>query len=233
MLTRRHLVLTATLAAPALVASAAALPARADDAWFALRGPDGRTVANHRVPVELESEIIDLDNGFSIGSQSPDLTLTEIYDSNCGYCRRAAADVKAMAEADPDLRIRFINAPSLGLPSFQAARVEYAVKKVGGEDKVRAFHDRAMAARGVFDGIRALDVVSDIGLDVDAMEKVADSQEIGDVLGQAVRLANAANLAATPSWLIAGVALIGWPGRGTIESALRAVRECDKPVCDG
>lgn len=233
MLTRRHLVLTGTLAAPALVVSAATLPARADDAWFALRGPDGRTVANHRVPVELESEIIDLDNGFSIGSQSPDLTLTEIYDSNCGYCRRAAADVKAMAEADPDLRIRFINAPSLGLASFQAARVEYAVKKVGGEDKARAFHDRSMAARGVFDGIRALDVTRDIGLDVDEVEKVADSQEVGDVLGQAVRLANAANLAATPSWLIAGVALIGWPGRGTIESAVRAVRECDKPVCDG
>ncbi|QCI65568.1 DsbA family protein [Phreatobacter stygius] len=228
ILTRRRLIATGAVAAMAPMA----VPASgADDAWFPLRGPDGREVSNFRVPVELETEIAELDNGFSIGSESPDITLTEIYDSNCGYCRRAANDVKAMAEADPDLRIRFVNAPSLGLPSFQAARVEYAVKLVGGEAKARAFFDISMAARGVFDGLRALEAAKDIGLDDNEIETVADKPETGQVLAQAVRLANATNLAATPSWLIAGVALIGWPGRGTIEAAVRAVRECDKPVC--
>ncbi|MGL4285340.1 MAG: DsbA family protein [Phreatobacter sp.] len=229
ILTRRRLLVTAALsaAAPTLLS-----PAAADDAWFPIRGPDGREVSNFRVPVELETEIAELDNGFSIGSDSADITLTEIYDSNCGYCRRAANDVKAMAEADPDLRIRFVNAPSLGLPSFQAARVEYAVKQIGGEAKVRQFFDISMAARGVFDGLRALDAAKDIGLNVDEVETVADKPETGQMLAQAVRLANATNLAATPSWLIAGVAVIGWPGRGTIESAVRAVRECDKPVCN-
>jgi protein-disulfide isomerase len=227
-LTRRRLIATSAVIA---AAPAALTQARAQDAWFPIQGPDGREVQNFRVPVQLETEVTDLDNGFTFGAESPDLTLTEIYDSNCPYCRRAAADVKALAEADPDLRVRLINVPSLGLPSFQAARVEYAVKLVGGDDKVRAFHDLSMAARGVFDGRRALETAKELGLDINEVEALADKPEIGQVLTQAVRLANATNLAATPSWLIAGVALVGWPGRGTMENVVRAVRECDKPVC--
>jgi protein-disulfide isomerase len=223
----RRLVLAAGLAAP--LASTSRL--RAQEPWFPIKGPDGRDVMNFRVPVELETEISELDNAFFIGSADADVTLIEVYDSNCGYCKRAADDVKLMVEADPDLAVSFINAPSLGLPSVQAARVEYAVKLVGGADKVRAFHDRSMHARGVFDGPRALEVARDLGLNADEIEQVADKPETGQVMVQAVRLANSTNLSATPSWLVAGVAIIGWPGRPTLEAIVRSVRECDKPVC--
>ena len=209
-----------------------ATPALAQGAWYPLFGADGREVPNFRVPVEIETEITELDNALLIGSAEADITITEIYDSNCGYCRRAARDIHAMVEADPDLAVRFINAPSLGIPSFQAARVEYAVKQLGGDDKAKAYQAASMAARGVFDGVRGLEIAADLGLDRAAIEDLADKQETGQVLAQAARLANSANLAATPSFLLAGVALIGWPGRTVLEAAVKAVRQCDKPVCD-
>lgn len=224
LVTRRSL-----LATPFVLAVAPL--AKAQEPWFPIHAPDGRTVQNHRVPIEIETEFSELDHAFTIGSPDADVTLVEVFDSNCGYCRRAAADVKAMVAADSDLAVTFINAPSLGLPSVQAARVEYAVKQIGGADKVLAFHEASMAARGVFDGLRALELTKDIGLDDSQVEDVADKPETGRVLAQASRLANASNLAATPSWLISGTAIIGWPGRVTLEGVIRAIRECDKPVC--
>ena len=216
-----------------LISGLAALPTplAAEGGWYPLRDAEGRDIQNFRVPVELQSEIMALDNAFTLGSADADVTLIEVYDSNCGFCRRAADDVKAMTAADLDLAVSLINAPSLGLPSVQAARVEYAVKQLGGEAKAQEFHARSMKARGVFDGLRALQVAADIGLDRRAVEEVADRPATGEVIVQAVRLANAANLAATPSWLAAGAAVIGWPGRPVMERIVRAVRDCDKPVC--
>lgn len=216
-----------------LVAGLAALPGplAAEGGWYPLKDAAGRDIQNFRVPVELQSDIMALGNAFTLGSADADVTLIEVYDSNCSFCRRAADDVKAMTAADPDLAVSLINAPSLGLPSVQAARVEYAVKQLGGDAKVREFHARSMRARGVFDGIRALELAFDLGLDRRAVEEAADRPEIGQTIVQAVRLANATNLAATPSWLIAGTAVIGWPGRAVMERIVAAVRDCDKPVC--
>ncbi len=216
----------ATVSAPATWQRAAA-----QDAWYSIAGPDGREVQNFRVPVELQTEIMALDNAVLLGARDADVTLIEVYDSNCSFCRRAANDVKRMTERDGELAVSLVNAPSLGLPSVQAARVEYAVKQLGGEDKARAFHAGSMAMRGVFDGLRALALAADLGLDRKAVEEVADRPETGQVIADAVRLANATNLAATPSWLIAGTAVIGWPGRPTMERIVAAVRDCDKPVC--
>lgn len=223
-LTRRAL-----LAAPALLAVPTA--GLSQGAWYPLTDGAGREVQNFRVAVEIETEIHGLANALRAGADQPDLILTEIYDSNCGYCRRAAREVKAMLAADGELALRLVNAPSLGLPSFQAARVEHAVRQVGGEAKALAFHEASMAARGLFDGLRALELAKELGLDDQQIEDVADSEETGAVVAAATRLANSANLSATPSWLVAGVAIIGWPGRAVLERAIAEVRRCDRPVC--
>ena len=43
-------------------------PLCAQDAWFALKGEDGTPVANHRVPVELESQIESLPGIVVVGN---------------------------------------------------------------------------------------------------------------------------------------------------------------------
>lgn len=215
----------------AFAAATAATPAGAQGAWYPLEDASGRELTNFRIPVELETELGELDNVFAAGPEDADLTLTEVYDSNCGWCRRAAADIKAIAANDPDLRIRYLNAPSLGIASVQAAKVEYAVKRLGGDEQALAFHHAFMAERGVLDGARALLIASDLGLDLREVEAAADAEQTGAVLREAIRLANATSLSATPSFLIGGVALVGYPGRRTLEAVIRDMRECDRPVC--
>ncbi len=206
-------------------------PLTAQEGWYPLKDEAGRPIQNFRVPIELQTEIMALDNAVTFGARQPDLTLIEVIDSNCSYCRAAVGDVKRMVAQDRELAVTVINAPSLGLPSVLAARVEYAVKLLGGAEKARSFHEASMKARGVFDGRRALELATDLGLDRKKVEDLADRRETGQVVAQAVRLANASNLAATPSWLVAGTAIIGWPGRATMERVVASVRDCDKPVC--
>lgn len=219
----------ALLAVPLLARGPAAF---GQGAWYPLKDGAGRDVPNFRVAVEIETDIHALANVIPAGSAQADIILTEVYDSNCGYCRRAARDVKAMLAADGELALRLVNAPSLGLPSFQAARVEHAVRLLGGDAKALTFHEASMAARGVFDGLRALELARDLGLNDEEVEDLADRQDTGEAVAAATRLANAANLSATPSWLLAGTAIIGWPGRAVLEQAIAAVRRCDRPVCE-
>ncbi len=40
-----------------------------------------------------------------------------------------------MVNEDEDLKVRYVNAPALGIASFQAAKVEYAVRKIGGNER--------------------------------------------------------------------------------------------------
>ncbi|MFN3852952.1 MAG: DsbA family protein [Phreatobacter sp.] len=228
---RRRALLAAPLVAVAPPLLLQGPAAHGQGAWYPLKDGTGREVPNFRVAVEIETEIQGLANVISAGSAQPDVILTEVYDSNCGFCRRAAHDVKAMLAADGDLALRLVNAPSLGLPSFQAARVEHAVGLLGGNAKALAFHEASMAARGVFDGLKALELAKDLGLNDEEVEDLADRQETGAAVAAATRMANAANLSATPSWLLAGTAIIGWPGRAVLEQAIVAVRRCDRPVC--
>ena len=49
-----------------------------------------------------------------LGNPDGDATLVEFFDFNCGYCKRAAPDVKALVAEDPKLRIVLKDFPILG-----------------------------------------------------------------------------------------------------------------------
>jgi protein-disulfide isomerase len=47
-----------------------------------------------------------------------------------------------------------------------------------------------------------------------------------------LRLGNAMGLAATPAFVVKGVAVLGYPGRTALENIIRSVRRCDNVVCE-
>ncbi len=90
-----------------------------------------------------------------------------------------------------------------------------------------------MSLRGTLDGIKGLEVAKDIGLDPKQVEAEADSEDAIISMKRAVKLAQALNLSATPSWLISGIAIVGYPGGESLRKVVASVRKCDKPVCNG
>lgn len=205
-------------------------PLHAQDAWFALKGEDGTPVANHRVPVELESQIESLPGIVVVGNPHGDVTLVEFYDLNCPYCRKAAEDVGALMQADKELRLVLVPFPVLGIPSIAAARVELAVAKLV-PDRFYEFHRKIYAGRGVVDGNRALAVAKDLGLTSPRAIAAANEDSVSDAMKAHVRLGDQMGLVATPSFVVKGVAILGHPGRDALAGIVRAIRACDKVVC--
>jgi protein-disulfide isomerase len=198
---------------------------------FALIGDDGQRVANHSVPAEQARSIEQLPGVVVIGNPRGKVVLAEFYDLNCPYCRIAAGDVDDMIETDSDLKLLLVPFPVLGVASVQAGRVELAVGKLGSPKQFYEFHRRLFARRGTIDGARALEVARELRLDEAKLIALADSEAITETMKSHVRLGNALGLAATPSFVVGGVAILGHPGRRSLQSVVDAVGACGRILC--
>lgn len=205
--------------------------AQNEEAWYPLKGDDGAIVTNHRIPVELESQIEDLPGIVVVGNPHGDVTLVEFYDLNCPYCRKAATDISELIRSDKELRLVLVPLPVLGVPSIQAGRVELAVAKIATPKQFYDYHRKLYAGRGVVDGNRALAVAKELRLAAEPLIAAANDDSIGEIMKAHLRLANSLGLAATPSFVIKGVAILGHPGRRALENVVRSIRKCDMVVC--
>ena len=209
-----------------------AFAARADEGWYPIKADDGTTIANHRVPVELESEIEKLPGVIVVGNPHGEVTLNEFYDLNCPYCRKAAADIADLMRSNPELRLVLVPFPVLGIPSILAARVEFAVARLASPQKFYKFHHLVLSGRGVADGDRALEAAKAIGLDLAKVRKIANEDSFAEVTTTHVRLGNALAIQATPGFVIKGVAIVGYPGKAALEKIIQSVERCDAVICE-
>lgn len=198
---------------------------------FKIAGPDGSPVANHRISAEQAEAVTKLPGVVVVGNPKGDVTLAEFYDLNCPYCRRASADVDALIKGDKNLRVILVPFPVLGIASIQAGRVELAVRKLSDPKTFYAFHRKVYEGRGVIDGSRALAVANELKIDQQKLLAAANEDSITETMKAHVRLGNALNLAATPSYVIKDVAIVGHPGGQSLKAVIAAVRKCGQVVC--
>jgi protein-disulfide isomerase len=226
---RRNVLGLLTVAAVGATASASL--GQAADQWFPLKGDDGKPVANLRLPVELTGQVDAMPGLLRIGSATPDVTLVEFFDYNCPYCRKAAKDLRALVEADRDLRIVLVNNAILSPMSAQAAKVALAVLKLKGTATAAEFNLALFDEPGKKDGLKALDVAKRMGVEREQLEQVADSPLVGQALVAQMRLAAALGFSATPSFIIGGAGVLGYPGPKSLRKIISAMRSCDQPAC--
>lgn len=229
----KSIVLAAGIAVAALLAGHAAAQNRdrsmATVAEIQLTGDDGQLVPNHAV--KLLGPIDKLPGVVTVGNPNGKTTLVEFYDLNCPYCRIASSDIADMVDLDRDLKLVLVPFPVLGIPSISASRVELAVAKLGTPQQFYAFHRKVYAQRGVTDGVRALEIARGLGLDMKALAKFGDGDEVTEMMKAHVRLGDSLGLAATPAFIIDGVAILGYPGRYRLQAIVDASNACGKIVC--
>jgi protein-disulfide isomerase len=196
---------------------------------FPLTGDDGTRLANHTVKVP--GPIDQLPGVVVAANPGGTTTLIEFYDLNCPYCRVASADIADMVDLDPQLRLVLVPFPVLGIASIGASRVELAVAKLGSPAQFYDFHRKIYAQRGVTDGERALEVAQGLGFDKQVLTTVGNSDEITEQMKAHVRLGNSLGLAATPSFIVSGVAVLGFPGRYRLQAIVDAAGTCGKILC--
>lgn len=198
---------------------------------YPLLGDDGQRVANHRVM--LPGPIEKLPGVETVANPGGATTLVEFYDLNCPFCRIASVDIDDMVETDADLKLVLVPFPVLGAASIAASRVELAVERLGTPQQFYEFHRRVYAQRGTMDGLRALEVARSLGFDERTVTALGNSDEITQTMKNLVALGNSLGIAATPSFIVGGVAILGYPGRHALESIVAAASACGKVMCDG
>jgi protein-disulfide isomerase len=169
--------------------------------------------------------------GNVVGNPSGDVTLVEFFDYNCGYCKRALADVKILMKADPKLRVVLKDFPVLGPESVEASRVALAVKQQISGDKLFDYHTRVMETRGRVNGERALQVAKEMGLDIPRVQKDMDHAEVRAALQENVGLGDKLGLTGTPAFVIGDEVVSGAVGLEPLRKIVASTRQCGKAEC--
>jgi len=247
-----RLLLSSTAAALCL-ALAAAGPVRAQSFSDAQRGEIERIVKDYLVAhpevlqeamsefekrqnaAELEKQIAGVrqhkevlfnsSHQVTLGNPKGDVTMVEFFDYNCGYCKRALADMLALIKNDPNLKIVLKEYPVLGPGSLEAAQVAVAARmqdKSG--KKYLDFHQRLLGARGPADKAHALAAAKDAGFDMARLEKDLASDEVRETLKESMKVADAIGLNGTPSYIIGSDVVVGAQGYDVLKEKVDAAR---------
>lgn len=197
---------------------------------FPLKGDDGAALDNFRLPSELDPA--QLPGIVWRGAKTSDIILYEFFDYNCSYCRHAAQGLDQLMGQDTGVRLGLVNNPILSIGSVQVAKIQQAILRLHGPDRVYEFHMKMLSRRGQATGPAALDVTRSMRLDPGKIEESANSATVADVLSRQAHLAGNAGMVMTPSFVLAGNVILGWPGGGALHDMVDATRKCDHPVCN-
>lgn len=165
-----------------------------------------------------------------LGNPDGDVTLVEFFDYNCGYCKRAHADMKKLIDEDGNLRIVLKEFPVLGDGSVEAAHVSIAVR-IAAPDMAADFHDALILDRGQVNGTRALAVAEDMGLDMAKIQEAMESEEVKATIEESYDLAEKLSLTGTPSYVTAKEVIVGAVGYDTLKAKIDDARACATVSC--
>ena len=157
--------------------------------------------------------------------------MVEFFDYNCGYCKRALADMLELMKNDSKLRVVLKEFPVLGEASVDAARVAVAVRMQDPSGKKYLdFHQKLLANRGSIGRTQALAAAKEAGLDLARIEKDIAGDEPKATIEDSFKLADALGLSGTPSYVIGTQVVVGAVGLPNLREKINTAR-CGKATC--
>jgi len=186
----------------------------------------------HEASIEQNSDaIFNSPRGVVLGNKDGDVTFVEFFDYNCGYCKRAMADMLDLLKNDPKLKVVLKEFPVLSEGSVEAARVAVAVRMQDPSGKKYLdFHQKLLGGRGPADKARAMAAAKDAGLDTARIEKDITSPEVKATIEENFKLAEEMGMNGTPSYVIGKQIVIGAVGLEGLKEKVGIAR-CGKATC--
>jgi len=169
--------------------------------------------------------------GVVLGNKDGDVSFVEFFDYNCGYCKRAMADMLDLMKTDPKLKVVLKEFPVLSQGSVEAAQVAVAVRMQDPTGKKYLdFHQKLLGGRGAADKARAMAAAKEAGLDTARIEKDLASPEVRATIEENFKLAEAMGMNGTPSYVIGKQVVIGAVGLDNLREKIGIAR-CGKATC--
>jgi protein-disulfide isomerase len=177
------------------------------------------------------STIFNSPRGVTVGNKDGDVTFVEFFDYNCGYCKRAMADMLDLMKNDHKLKVVLKEFPVLSEGSVDAAKVAVAVRMQDPTgQKYLDFHQKLLGGRGPADKARAMAAAKEAGLDTARIEKDLSSPEVKATIEENFKLAEEMGLNGTPSYVIGKQIVVGAVGLEGLKEKIGIAR-CGKATC--
>ena len=180
---------------------------------------------------ESQAALLNSPHDVIAGNPQGDVTMVEFFDYNCGYCRKALADVQALIKGDPKLRVVIKDFPVLGPESLEASQMALAAKQQLKGDKLFEFHQKLLESKGRVNGAKALQIAKDMGLDTAKLQKDAQGPEVKAALTENRGLGDKLGLSGTPAFIIGDEIIPGAVGVEPIRKTIADVRQCGHASC--
>ena len=177
----------------------------------------------------LHEAIYDDPANIVLGNPEGDVTLVELFDYNCTYCRQALPDVLDLIADDPNLRVILKEFPILSQGSVEAARVGVVVNQ--SEADYALFHTNLLTARGTIDAQAALAAAESLGLNPIALELDMQSADVTQAIERTYAIAGELGLTGTPTFIIGNEVLPGAVGRAELATRIANMRACGETIC--
>jgi protein-disulfide isomerase len=167
-----------------------------------------------------------------LGNPEGDVTLVEMFDYNCGYCRGALPDLATLLQEDKNLRVVLKEFPILSQESMDAARVAILVNEEKPAD-YWSFHEALFTSRGKVTGDTALDAAQKLGLSRVDLALRSGDPEVSTIIQKSYELAQKLNVTGTPTYIIGDEIIQGAIGLDGLRERIANMRECGETVCEG
>jgi len=165
-----------------------------------------------------------------LGNPEGDVTLVEMFDYNCGYCRGALPDLAALIAEDPNLRVVLKEFPILSNESIDAARVAVLVNEA--DVDYWAFHEALFTSRGQVNKETALAAAADLGLSRVDLEMQMGEEDVSKAIQTSYEIAKALSISGTPTYIIGNEIVPGAIGLDELRKRITNMRACGETQCD-
>lgn len=163
-----------------------------------------------------------------LGNPNGNVTIVEFFDYNCGFCKRAAGDMRELLRTDPNVRLVLKEFPVLGPGSAEAAQIS---AQLHANPRFGDFHARLLAVEGQANRQVALGVAREIGIDIRPLEAAMRTPATMSRIESTYRLANTLSIGGTPTYIIGEEVVVGAVGLPELRRRVAAMRQCGKTSC--
>jgi protein-disulfide isomerase len=195
--------LLSSLQAGAADTPAAAEQSRIDQAVKAYAGKlrADQEKARDQAVANKASALLDDPMTQVIGNPKGDVAVIEFFDYTCPYCKAVEPRLRALLDADSNVKLIVKEFPILRPESLVASKAALASVRQG---KYTAYHQAMMAFKGRLDAAMIFEIAKDTGLDVERLKKDMDAPEIAGEIIANFNLARSLRIVDTPTFIVDG-----------------------------
>ncbi len=164
-----------------------------------------------------------------LGNPDGDITLVEMFDYNCHFCRNAVPEMATLLAEDANLKVVLKEFPILGQESVDAARIAVLVSEA--DVDYWAFHQKLFTSRGTVTLKTALDAAAELGLNPVELQLEALTPRVTAIIEKSYAIARTLNVSGTPTYIIGDEIIPGAVGLDELRLRIANMRECGRTDC--